>query len=215
MKKAWLGAGLALLVAAAVLVFRSRLPTMRGVPKAPVPVAFPDCPPSGGAPTEWKALSFLVPEGWRLEQPHPDAGKTPGRRGVFLRRGDDSLLDFLQSISIASDSSIEYRQLLDLAYSSAPAAVSSHIIPGTARTLEVDGRKSVLYASRYISQGAEHDDWVLWIDGGKTVYEISSPMAFTPYQLKDGLIYHSKERQADNDRLFCAYWSVVRSLRIR
>lgn len=141
----------------------------------------------------WERLSFTLPSGWMLDRTEMPPDR-PGRKDTLIRKGERS---YMWAIMLAEDPGSDYREAFDRGV--AGELPTDWAVPGTVRVLEIGGRKALLSLGRHPYQHGEKENWDLLIDGGTTIFSITSPGYERGYVMKDDS---------------CAYWTVVRSLKI-
>jgi len=181
----------------AILAVVISLPALAWLLVSSDPRPFPICGPIRGETRTWGRLTFLVPAGWNLHHTSTLANRRPGRKDIMLRTGGE-FEHYMKSITIAEDPGSDYREAFDTALASGGKLLPDPV-PSSIREIKVSGRKAIAFLSREEWQHGYTDTWEVLIDGGSAIFEVGGP----GYQ-------RGYERWRDN----CAYWAVVKSLRI-
>lgn len=157
---------------------------------------FPDCPVIAGETRRWGRVTFTLPQGYTQREMKPST-EVPGRKAVLLLRGE-RFEDYERAITIAEDPSQEFREEFNKGIEGRRDEITS-AVASTVRSLEISGRKAVIFLSRTQWQHWQQESWDLLIDGGDSIIQVGGPDLM----------------RGDHDRPeTCDYWTVVRSLRV-
>lgn len=159
------------------------------------PKPFPRCPDMPGTTQTWRRVTYSAPNGWHISE---RMSKSRDRIDLFIKPNEKA--PPTNWLGIAEDASTKARKF----FNQDPANASA--VPGTIQRIKIDGKDAVLYLAKSTWQHGQTHTWDLLIDGGDTVIQVSGMETEANPSWNELPVAQEKH---------CAYWSLVRSLKIR